>query len=50
MDDVQQILDFEYEKFVDPEKRLCMAGSKTISGKLCRKRTCISETKQNMTV
>ena len=22
-----------------------MAGSKTISGKLCRKRTCISETK-----
>ena len=45
MDDVQQILDFEYEKFVDPEKRYAWQVRKQYQENYVRKRTCISETK-----
>lgn len=50
MDDVQQILDFEYEKFVDPEKRYAWQVRKQYQENYVEKGLVLARQKQNMTV
>lgn len=50
MDDVQQILDFEYEKFVDPEKRYAWQVRKQYQENYVEKGLILARQKQNMTV
>ena len=50
MDNVQQILDFEYEKFVDPEKRYAWQVRKQYQENYVEKGLVLARQKQNMTV
>lgn len=47
MDDVQQILDFEYEKFVDPEKRYAWQVRKQYQENYVEKGLVLARQKQN---